>query len=301
MAEQYQKIRRYLEHLRDGYNVQICIKDFCGFIPINKELDTALQPFLTHTNPYCMYLKSDRTHWHVCLSMIRGIYSRCCREQKTYFGICHGGLGEYVIPIFHTGNLLGSIHAGFFPVKEGRAEHRICRTCAIEPALDPEIAKELYHQYVKTPTIAPEELLPGLEMLAEYLAQTYQLPQYAQEKPAASRHSVSSEDVILTHALEYIRQNFHNKITVVELAEFCHCSETYLSRIFKRHTRVTMNVYINKIRLEEAKHYLTNSQHSIAEIAGIVGFGDPNYFSRVFSQMIGISPTEFRRRFQKQG
>ncbi len=247
-----------------------------------------------------MYMKSDRTHWHVCLSMIRGIYSKCSQLKTPYFGICHGGLGEYVIPIFHTGNLLGSIQAGFFPVKESRAEHRICRTCAVEPALDAEIAKELYHRHIQTPTIAPEELLPGLEMLAEYLAQTYQLPQYAQEKSFSPRRYVSSEDVILTHALEYIRQNFYNKITVAELAEFCHCSETYLSRIFKRHTGVTINVYINKIRLEEAKNYLTTSQHSMAEIAGIVGFGDPNYFSRVFSQMIGISPTEFRRRFKKQ-
>ena len=49
MGEAFSKVASYLNYLRDEYNVQICIKDFCGFIPINKELDRALQPFLAHT------------------------------------------------------------------------------------------------------------------------------------------------------------------------------------------------------------------------------------------------------------
>ena len=71
MGEAFSKVASYLNYLRDEYNVQICIKDFCGFIPINKELDRALQPFLAHTNPFCMYMKTDQFHYRVCLSMIK--------------------------------------------------------------------------------------------------------------------------------------------------------------------------------------------------------------------------------------
>ena len=148
--------------------------------------------------------------------------------------------------------------------------------------------------------IDPEDMLPGLEMLAEYLGQTYRVLQRTHAKPNASiRYHTSSEDTILSHAIEYIRQNAANKITVSELAAFCLCSESYLSRIFKRRTGVNINVYINKVRVEQAKNNLILSHDSIADIALRVGFSDPNYFSRVFTQIIGISPTEFRRRFQQ--
>ena len=302
MSKSYQKISNYLTQLQEKYNVQICIKDFCGFVPINKELDEALQPFLAHTNPYCMYMKSDRSHWHVCLSMIRGIYAKCEQKKETFFGVCHGGLGEYVIPIFNEDNLLGSVNAGFFPISEKRALHRIAHTCGQKPPLDEDTALSLYRSSIQTPTISPEDLIPGLEMLAEYLAQTYQLIQQTHTASANSgRFYASSEDTILTHSLEYIRQNAAGKITVADVANFCHCSESYISRIFKRRTGVNINVYVNKIRVEQAKNYLMLSQNSIAEIACGVGFSDPNYFSRVFTQIIGIPPTEYRRRFSSSG
>ena len=109
----------------------------------------------------------------------------------------------------------------------------------------------------------------------------------------------SSEDTILSHALEYIRSNITNSITITELADFCHCSESYISRIFKKRTGVNINLYINKMRIEAAKNHLLLSHESMADIAAAVVFNDPNYFSSIFSQIIGISPTEFRRRFHQ--
>ena len=299
MGNNYQKITNYLTALQEQHHVQICIKDFCGFVPINKELDEALQPFLAHTNPYCMYMKSDNTHWHICLSMIRGMYRKCEADRCTFFGVCHGGLGEYVIPIFNGNNLLGSINAGFFPISDAKVRRRIRHTCAQEPPLDPEKALCLYRKSISPPDILPEDLLPGLEMLAEYLGLTYRLIQRTHSTAVnTDRFHASSEDTILTHALEYIRQNVADRITVSELADFCHCSESYIRRIFKRRTGVNINIYVNKMRVEQAKNYLSKSENSIAEIALGVGFNDPNYFSRVFTQIIGISPSEYRRRFR---
>lgn len=51
MANPYQSVGDYLQFIRDKYNVQICVKDFGGFIHINKDLSEALDPFLAHTNP----------------------------------------------------------------------------------------------------------------------------------------------------------------------------------------------------------------------------------------------------------
>lgn len=299
MSNSYKKIQAYLSFLQNKHNVQICIKDFCGFIPINKELDKTLQPFLAHTNPFCMYMKSTQEHYHICLSMIRRMFNKCEKIQTTYFGICHAGLGEYVIPIYSGDILIGSINAGFFPVDVKRAEYRINRTCQRTPALEADKALELYHSCIRPASVDVDTMLVSLELLAEYLGQIYFILQSTHNVPATSRRYVdSSEDTILTHAIEYIRHNAGNHISVVALADFCHCSESYISRIFKRRTGVNINVYINKVRMELAKNHLLLSNERISEIALRVGFNDSNYFSRVFTQLIGIPPTEFRRRFQ---
>lgn len=301
MADSYEKISYYLQSLRDRHGVQICIKDFCGFIPINKELDEALQPFLAHTNPFCMYMKSTPEHYRTCLSMIRRMYAKCEKRRGTYFGVCHGGLGEYVVPIRSGKMLLGSINAGFFQTDERRTTRRIHATCHRGEPLDAREALRLYRSSIRSPKVDVDDMLVGLELLAEYLGQTYRILQNTHSDPnPARRYYNSSEDNILTHAIEYIRQNLSSHITVAELSSFCHCSESYLSRIFKKRTGVNINVYINKVRMEHAKNYLLLSKENMAEIAASVGFNDPNYFSRVFTQIIGIPPTEFRRRFMQE-
>ena len=77
MDKSFQKINAYLRYLSEHHGVQFCIKDFCGFVAINKQLDEALRPFLAHTTPFCMYMKSNQEHYRVCLSMIRKMYHKC--------------------------------------------------------------------------------------------------------------------------------------------------------------------------------------------------------------------------------
>lgn len=300
MAVDYRSITNYLLHLQNSYDLQICIKDFSGFIPINKELDEALRPFLSHSNPFCMYMKSTPEHWRQCLSMIRLTHDKLERTGKSYFGSCHCGLGEYVIPIYNDGILLGSINAGFFPIPETKFRHRICKSCSLEPALNTEHALLLYSTSIRMATVSADVILPGLEMLAEYLGQTYSNMQRTHPPEGSEiRRRESNEDMILTQAIEYILHNTSARITVSELADFCSCSESYLSRIFKRRTGVNISIYINKVRVEQSKKALTSSNDSIAEIASSVGFSDPNYFSRVFTQIMGIPPKEYRRRFRQ--
>lgn len=302
MKNPYEKINEYLHFLSQKYNIQICIKDFYGFIPINKELDEALQPFLAHTNPFCMYLKSEMKTYHTCLKMIRKMYEKFqSGRYSSFYGVCHAGLGEYVVPICHHDLLLGSVNAGFFQTDPRLTDWCIRRTCQNSQTLSLSRAQELYHNHIFSASLAPEELLPQLQLLAEYLSHTYEIMEKTHpETAAAYRYHRSNEDSILSHAFEYIRQNCVQHITIDELAEFCHCSASYLSHIFKKRTSVNINTYINKVRIERSKNYLLNSGDSIAEIAINTGFNDPNYFSRVFTQIIGISPTEFRRRFKNE-
>lgn len=302
MNNSYRCINQYLHFLLENYHIQICIKDFYGFIPINKELDEALQPFLAHTNPFCMYIKSEMSSYHTCLRMIRKMYEKFESGNFEYFyGVCHAGLGEYVIPIRHKNMLLGSINAGFFQTDEKLADWCIRHACKNSAVLSYQTARTLYDCHIASARIAPEELLPQLHLLAEYLGHTYEILEKTHPETAtAYRYHNSNEDAILSHAFEYIRLNCLQHISIEDLSKFCHCSVSYLSHIFKKRTSVSINTYINKVRIERSKNYLINSGETIAEIAINTGFNDPNYYSRVFTKIIGISPTEFRKRFRAE-
>lgn len=300
MKHRYTMLANYLSFAQKQYNVQICIKDYCGFIPINKELDKVLQPFLAHTNAFCMYIKSDKEMYHQCLTMIRKMNHKCRHEGKTFFGMCHAGLFEYVTPIINNNDVIGTINVGFFSTNDKLSRRQIHQTCNSSQLLDEETALLHFEESISQPTLPPDNLLPMMELAAEYLSMTYDSIRNTHNAPTRKRQSSSSEDTILSHTAEYVRQNFTNPISAAELAQFCHCSESYLSHIFKRRLNVNISTYINKVRIEASKNFLVDSNLPISEIASSVGFNDPNYYSRVFNQLVSISPTEYKRRFGKK-
>ena len=53
--------------------------------------------------------------------------------------------------------------------------------------------------------------------------------------------------------------------------------------------------YVKRLRMARSRQLLITSEHSVAEIAAAVGYGDPFYFSRQFREVNGQSPREFRR------
>ena len=57
---------------------------------------------------------------------------------------------------------------------------------------------------------------------------------------------------------------------------------------------MTLNRYINTLRIDEAKAMLNATDMSIQEISSIIGFNDSNYFTNVFHKLVGMSPREYR-------
>ncbi|NLB90367.1 MAG: helix-turn-helix domain-containing protein, partial [Clostridiales bacterium] len=244
-----------------------------------------------------MYIKHDREVYHKCLLMLPHMQEKCLQEGKTFFGVCHGGLGEYVTPISSQGIVLGTVNVGFFLPPENIRNYYIHRLCRRYPVINKNKATALYNQSFSTPSICPDFLLPTMEMLASYLSLSYESMVQTHSKNPVHRSYPSSEDTILSHACQYIRQNFVRTISVEELAQISHCSESYVSRIFKKRTGININTYINKVRVEASKDFLLKTDLPISAIGESVGFNDPNYYSRVFTQLSSIPPREYRRRF----
>lgn len=105
----------------------------------------------------------------------------------------------------------------------------------------------------------------------------------------------SNEDNTLRHILEYIKRNYKDEICVPDIARFCHCSESYINHIFKKNMKVNIRRYTNQLRIEDAKAYLMGTDMPIKSISFKVGFNDSNYFCKVFTDICGTSPTQFRK------
>lgn len=104
----------------------------------------------------------------------------------------------------------------------------------------------------------------------------------------------------IKQALEFIHANSHRDISLNEISEIVGLSPFYFSREFRRATQVTFVSYVNQVRCNHAKHYLKKGSCSIAEVSTLCGFRNQSYFSKIFLQIEGITPSEYQKRKQEK-
>ncbi|GJM64438.1 AraC family transcriptional regulator [Persicobacter diffluens] len=100
---------------------------------------------------------------------------------------------------------------------------------------------------------------------------------------------------MIGESIIYMKNNRKRKISLDELAENACLSPSYYSSEFKRKTGKTPIDYLTHLRIQEACQLLDHTSLRIKEISNKVGFEDPFYFSRVFKNVMGLSPKEYRK------
>lgn len=102
---------------------------------------------------------------------------------------------------------------------------------------------------------------------------------------------------MIEQAKEWIRKHLSEDLSLINLANFLNMSPKYLSSRFKQATGETFAEFSTQLRFERAKELLADSTLKILDVANKVGFTDTNYFSMAFKKYVGITPTEYRKRF----
>ena len=93
---------------------------------------------------------------------------------------------------------------------------------------------------------------------------------------------------------EFIHAHMRQPIALADLARVVELHPTYFSDQFKRTVGVRPLDYLRRRRIERAQYLLLTSHASVKEIADAVGLSDPAYFSRVFSRLCRVAPSEYR-------
>ena len=96
----------------------------------------------------------------------------------------------------------------------------------------------------------------------------------------------------------YLETYYHESIQLEDLASMTHLSRFYISHSFKKEIGMYPMEYLIAIRIKESKILLRTTNYSISQVADIVGFTTPTYFSKQFRKSTGISPTDYREQYQ---
>ena len=108
------------------------------------------------------------------------------------------------------------------------------------------------------------------------------------------------EDAEILMAQEFIEGHFTDKITVDSLADRYAIGRRSFERRFKKATNNTVVEYIQRVKIEAAKRSFESSRKNISEVMFDVGYTDTKAFRTVFKKITGLTPIEYRNKYNKQ-
>ena len=240
-------------------------------VSFSKDYDTPILGVPHNICELCRYKQKDRDFYLRCKESDKKAYAIASRSDDTYIYECHYHLTEALQPVVIYGK-----HVGYFQIGQMLGDRekfiRLNAPDSYELSLLAELA---------SPT--PDTLRSAaaiLSCLAKYTV--------------IDRYIGLSAQQSLDAVLEYIGEHYRERITVSDLCRIFHYSRPSLFMHFKNELNQGITSYINELRLEKSKTLLQEN-HSIKETAGLVGFEDANYFSRIFKKNYGISPSDFSK------
>ncbi|MBC2581670.1 helix-turn-helix domain-containing protein [Clostridium sp. DJ247] len=153
--------------------------------------------------------------------------------------------------------------------------------------------------YIKKFMSEYENKQPGYESILESLSTiiTHQLIRGVLEIGASS--DLFMEKFEVEKAIEYMHQNFGEKLTVGSLAKLVNMSESHFIRTFKQETQLTPIEFLIKLRIDKAKKLLRGRTKTITEIALQCGFNSTSHFSSCFVKQLGSTPTDYQNLYSK--
>ena len=112
----------------------------------------------------------------------------------------------------------------------------------------------------------------------------------------ASKAKISSSNQYIALAINYIHDHLGEKISLDEVASHVFMNKCNFCSQFKDVTGHTFSDYVNIIRIERAKIFLSHTDKDITDIAVSLGFNSQAYFSTIFKKYTGITPSQFKSR-----
>ncbi len=96
--------------------------------------------------------------------------------------------------------------------------------------------------------------------------------------------------------LRFLRKNIYGKLTLDDICKRFNYSKAFLCKTFKAQMGQTLISCLNRLKIEEAKRLLAETDKSVTDIAGLLGFQEVKYFDAVFKKSTGTTPVKYRNK-----
>jgi two-component system response regulator YesN len=117
---------------------------------------------------------------------------------------------------------------------------------------------------------------------------------FAQAIQYTGKHRKTRSSKIAQAAKEYIEQSYADpELQLEQIAKQVFINSSYLRAVFKKEIGMTVTDYVTHVRMHKAKELLGKGNIRFADLAELIGFSDPSYFSKSFKKFFGYSPSEY--------
>ena len=250
------------------------------------------------------------------------------RLEKPYIYLCHCGIVDVAVPVMVGDKYLGAVMFGQVRIPNDDTEakiERLVNEISSFQAEEETARKDLLEMYERLPEMEYKRIVQIADLLnslVNYIvdravksrnqAETYQwllsmnsenpdgvaIQELTEPAPSGGSEpdqSVVSKSSVVYPAVVYISNHLREVITMQAMAELCHLSPSYFSRVFSRDVGENFINYTNRQKVELGKKMLRETNQSVSQIAGELGYLDTSHFIKIFKRFEGTTPMIYRQ------
>ena len=155
----------------------------------------------------------------------------------------------------------------------------------------------LLQEAARSMTVAPERASEYIAKAADLLRTNGAAGQISEDRPLFETEFRALAPWKIRRIVAYVEENLAAKLEVAQMAHLVGLSICHFSRSFKNSMGVTPRRYILRKRVHRATQLMADPGESLTDIALACGFADQSHFSRVFKQILRLSPGSWRRNY----
>ncbi|HDK7176673.1 TPA: PocR ligand-binding domain-containing protein [Clostridium botulinum] len=172
----------------------------------------------------------------------------------------------------------------------------------VEEALNKNLISEMYQKAITSGSQINSNTLTGYTMRniehAKKEMSNALLNSYVKENLSSDSLDISVSNT-LKPSIEYIYNHKSENITAKKMAEVCHISPSYFSRLFAKETGKSFSSFVSNLKIDWAKNLLEETDMHVNEISDELGFNETGYFIKIFKKYEGVTPFVYRKYCKK--